>query len=81
MRPHAEGLGAVYWISPTPVKVNGHFCDVFEGMHLIVGRVALKRPRTGAAGYNEDVIRVRVLSITIFSSNGRIPTKEVPTRG
>lgn len=44
-------------ISPMPVKVNGHFCDVFEGTHSTAGKVALKRPRIGTAGYNEDVVR------------------------
>ncbi|KAG8953676.1 hypothetical protein FRC04_001880 [Tulasnella sp. 424] len=40
-----------------PVKVNGHFCDVFQAIYLGVGKVALKRPRIGAAEYNEDTIR------------------------
>ncbi|KAG8953677.1 hypothetical protein FRC04_001881 [Tulasnella sp. 424] len=47
----------IVWISPTPVKVNGHFCDVFQAIHSRVGKVALKRPRIGAVGYNEDAIR------------------------
>ncbi|KAG8938620.1 hypothetical protein FRC04_008142 [Tulasnella sp. 424] len=47
----------ITWISPMPVKVNGHFCDVFEGTHSTVGRVALKRPRIGTAGFNDNIIR------------------------
>ncbi|KAG8959508.1 hypothetical protein FRC05_007721 [Tulasnella sp. 425] len=47
----------ITWISPTPVKVNGHFCDVFAGTHSRVGKVALKKPRIGAAGNNEEVMR------------------------
>ncbi|KIO31728.1 hypothetical protein M407DRAFT_217769 [Tulasnella calospora MUT 4182] len=48
---------AITCISPTPVKVNGHFCDVFEGIHGKAGRVALKRPRIGATGYDDVVVR------------------------
>ncbi|KAG9044855.1 hypothetical protein FS837_007412 [Tulasnella sp. UAMH 9824] len=47
----------ITWISPNPVKVNGHFCDVYEGLHVKVGRVALKRPRTGEKGYDDVVVR------------------------
>ncbi|KAG8907200.1 hypothetical protein FRC01_007771, partial [Tulasnella sp. 417] len=47
---------AITWISPNPVKVNGHFCDVFEGVHVKAGKVALKRPRIGVTGYNDDEI-------------------------
>ncbi|KAG9044050.1 hypothetical protein FS837_008844 [Tulasnella sp. UAMH 9824] len=45
-------------VSSVPVKVNGRFCDVFEGMHVTAGKVALKRPRIGATGYDEGVIRL-----------------------
>ncbi|KAG8914602.1 hypothetical protein FRC00_012156, partial [Tulasnella sp. 408] len=44
---------SVTYVSPIPVKVNGRFCDVFEGMHVTAGKVALKRPRIGATGYDE----------------------------
>ncbi|KAG8915610.1 Transcriptional regulatory protein sin3, partial [Tulasnella sp. 417] len=44
-------------ISPLPVKVNGHFCDLFEGIHTGIGRVALKRPRIDATGYNDAILR------------------------
>lgn len=47
----------ITWICPRAVKVNGHFCDVFEGTHSRVGKVALKRPRIGAAEDSEDVTR------------------------
>ncbi|KAG8915052.1 hypothetical protein FRC00_008390, partial [Tulasnella sp. 408] len=47
---------SVTYVSPVPVKVNGRFCDVFEGMHVTAGKVALKRPRIGATGYDEGVI-------------------------
>lgn len=56
----------ITWISPIPVKTNGHFCDVYEGKHTIKGRLALKTPRIGATSDNEDV-RVRVLVIVILS--------------
>ncbi|KAG8978982.1 hypothetical protein FRC05_009192 [Tulasnella sp. 425] len=60
-----EDIGTqVTQISPMPVKVNGHFCDVFTGTHSIVGKVALKRPRIGAD--NMDAIRVRTHSIVIL---------------
>ncbi|KAG9041885.1 hypothetical protein FS837_011622, partial [Tulasnella sp. UAMH 9824] len=48
---------SITWISPMPVKVNGHFCDVFEGMHAEVGKVALKRPRIDSTGYDDVAIR------------------------
>lgn len=51
---------AITWISALPVKINGHFCDLFEGTHLKAGKVALKRPRVGASGYDDVVVRVRV---------------------
>lgn len=54
----------ITWISPNPVKVNGHFCDVYEGLHVKFGRVALKRPRTGEKGYDDEVVRVRGLPLT-----------------
>ncbi|KAG8920395.1 hypothetical protein FRC01_000789 [Tulasnella sp. 417] len=54
--PDDIGL-AITWISPTPVQVNGHFCDVFEGTHVKAGKVALKRPRIGLAGYDDVVVR------------------------
>ncbi|KAG8921109.1 hypothetical protein FRC00_009120, partial [Tulasnella sp. 408] len=47
----------ITWISPTASKVNGHFCDVFEGKHSTAGKVALKRPRIGATGYDAVIIR------------------------
>ncbi|KAG8981122.1 hypothetical protein FRC05_004022 [Tulasnella sp. 425] len=51
-----EDVGAlITWISPTPVKVNGGFGDVFAGTHSRAGKVALKRPRIGPTGYNEDL--------------------------
>ncbi|KAG9035109.1 hypothetical protein FS837_002030 [Tulasnella sp. UAMH 9824] len=46
---------SITWISPMPVKVNGHFCDVFEGIHVEVGKVALKRPRVDSTGYDDAV--------------------------
>ncbi|KAG8913799.1 Transcriptional regulatory protein sin3, partial [Tulasnella sp. 408] len=53
-----EDIGfAITWISPTPVKVTGHFCDVFEGTHLKEGKIALKRPRIGLTGYDDVVVR------------------------
>ncbi|KAG8917803.1 hypothetical protein FRC01_002202 [Tulasnella sp. 417] len=48
---------AITWISPTPVRVNGHFCDVLEGTHVKAGKVALKRPRIGLAGYDDVIVR------------------------
>lgn len=46
-------------ISKDPVRLNGHFCDVFEGMHSTAGRVALKRPRIGGMiGDEEATVRV-----------------------
>ncbi|KAG8908104.1 cytoskeletal protein binding protein, partial [Tulasnella sp. 408] len=50
------GLG-ITWLSPMPVKLNGNFCDVFEGMHVEVGKVAVKRPRIGSAGSDDMVVR------------------------
>ncbi|KAG8939826.1 hypothetical protein FRC04_005957 [Tulasnella sp. 424] len=44
-------------ISKDAVRVNGHFCDVFEGMHLTAGRVALKRLRIGGIGDEDATIR------------------------
>lgn len=55
----------ITWISPMPVKVNGNFCDVFEGMHVEVGKVALKRPRIGSAGYDDMVVRVSILPMRL----------------
>ncbi|KAG8919772.1 hypothetical protein FRC01_001116, partial [Tulasnella sp. 417] len=56
--PLIDDIGPlITWISPTPSKVNGHFCDVFEGKHSKAGKVALKRPRIGATGYDEVIIR------------------------
>ncbi|KAG9016629.1 hypothetical protein FRB90_002744 [Tulasnella sp. 427] len=48
---------AITWISPIPLKINGHFCDLFQGMHSRVGRIALKRPRIGGTGYDDVIIR------------------------
>ncbi|KAG8921294.1 hypothetical protein FRC01_000322 [Tulasnella sp. 417] len=48
---------SITWISPYPVKINGRFCDVFEGNHTKAGRVALKRPRIGATGYDDVILR------------------------
>ncbi|KAG8909544.1 hypothetical protein FRC00_009910, partial [Tulasnella sp. 408] len=45
-------------ISEDPVRINGHFCDVFEGIHSTAGRVALKRPRIGGTGDDEEVIKL-----------------------
>ncbi|KAG8914571.1 Transcriptional regulatory protein sin3 [Tulasnella sp. 417] len=56
-------------ISPLPVKVNGHFCDLFEGTHTGIGRVALKRPRVDATGYNDAILRVRLLRREVSSQN------------
>ncbi|KAG8901301.1 hypothetical protein FRC01_009886 [Tulasnella sp. 417] len=44
-------------MSTTPVSVNGHFCDVFEGIHSIIGKIALKRPRIAGINYDGDVVR------------------------
>ncbi|KAG8919750.1 hypothetical protein FRC01_001137 [Tulasnella sp. 417] len=44
-------------ISEDPFRINGSFCDVFEGMHSTEGRVALKRPRIGGTRDDEGVIR------------------------
>ncbi|KAG8963362.1 hypothetical protein FRC05_004750 [Tulasnella sp. 425] len=44
-------------ISEDAVSINGHFCDVFEGMHSTAGKVALKRPRIGGTGDEEGTIR------------------------
>ncbi|KAG8912373.1 Transcriptional regulatory protein sin3, partial [Tulasnella sp. 417] len=51
------GLG-ISRISPLPIKITGHFCDLFEGVHTEAGRVALKRPRIDATGYNDTVLRL-----------------------
>ncbi|KAG8906786.1 hypothetical protein FRC01_007896 [Tulasnella sp. 417] len=40
-----------------PFAVNGHFGDVFKGVHRTMGVVALKRLRVGAAGNENRVIR------------------------
>ncbi|KAG9044850.1 hypothetical protein FS837_007407 [Tulasnella sp. UAMH 9824] len=48
---------AITWISSIPVKINGHFCDLFEGNHLEAGKVALKRPRIDATGYTDAILR------------------------
>ncbi|KAG8910965.1 hypothetical protein FRC00_007248, partial [Tulasnella sp. 408] len=48
---------AITWLSSMPVNVNGHFCDVFEGIHVAVGKVALKRPRISMADYYDGVAR------------------------
>ncbi|KAG8894746.1 hypothetical protein FRC00_008512, partial [Tulasnella sp. 408] len=48
---------SITWISPVALKVNGHFCDLYEGSHLVQGKVALKRPRIGATGYDEEISR------------------------
>ncbi|KAG8995836.1 hypothetical protein FRB90_000080 [Tulasnella sp. 427] len=45
-------------MSSVAVKINGRFCDVFEGLHVTAGKVALKRPRIGSTGYDTDVIRI-----------------------
>lgn len=52
---------AITWLSSMPVMVNGHFCDVFEGIHVAVGKVALKRPRISLTDHYDGVARVRVL--------------------
>ncbi|KAG8971871.1 hypothetical protein FRC05_010538 [Tulasnella sp. 425] len=44
-------------VSSTPVNVNGHFCDVFQGIHNTAGKVALKRPRIAGTDYDGDAIR------------------------
>ncbi|KIO31706.1 hypothetical protein M407DRAFT_4836 [Tulasnella calospora MUT 4182] len=57
--PLVDDIGSlIVSISPDAVRVNGHFCDVFEGSHINAGKVALKRPRIGATGYDDVVIRV-----------------------
>ncbi|KAG9041543.1 hypothetical protein FS837_012098 [Tulasnella sp. UAMH 9824] len=48
---------AITQISPDPVKINGHFCDVFEGVHEKAGKVALKRPRIDSRGYDATILR------------------------
>ncbi|KAG8974853.1 hypothetical protein FRC05_006786 [Tulasnella sp. 425] len=54
----ADDIGrAITWISPFPINLNGHFCDLYEGMHLTAGKVALKRPRISATGYDDVVVR------------------------
>ncbi|KAG9042266.1 hypothetical protein FS837_011086 [Tulasnella sp. UAMH 9824] len=47
----------IVYISEDPVRINGHFCDVFEGLHSKAGKVALKRPRIGGTGDEEEVIK------------------------
>lgn len=44
---------SITWISSIALKVSGHFCDVYEGTHVVRGKVALKRPRLGGLAYNE----------------------------
>ncbi|KAG8911009.1 hypothetical protein FRC01_005984, partial [Tulasnella sp. 417] len=57
--PSIEDIGSsVTYVSSVAVRVNGRFCDVFEGTHITAGKVALKRPRIGATGYDEGVIRL-----------------------
>ncbi|KIO18682.1 hypothetical protein M407DRAFT_83657 [Tulasnella calospora MUT 4182] len=41
-------------ISSLAFSVNGHFGDVFEGTHRTIGRIALKRPRISATGYDDS---------------------------
>lgn len=48
---------AITWLSSMPVKFNGHFCDVFEGIHVTVGKVALKRPRISLTDHYDGVAR------------------------
>ncbi|KAG8922847.1 hypothetical protein FRC00_006954, partial [Tulasnella sp. 408] len=53
-----EDIGpAITQISSDPVKINGRFCDVFEGVHKEAGKVALKRPRIDSRGYDEAILR------------------------
>ncbi|KAG8968223.1 hypothetical protein FRC05_001604 [Tulasnella sp. 425] len=47
-------------ISNDAVRLNGHFCDVFEGIHSTAGRVALKRPRIAGTGEEDATMRVGV---------------------
>lgn len=58
--PLVDDIGSfITSISKDPVRLNGHFCDVFEGMHSTAGRVALKRPRIGGMiGDEEATVRV-----------------------
>ncbi|KAG9044853.1 hypothetical protein FS837_007410 [Tulasnella sp. UAMH 9824] len=48
---------AITSLSLILVKVNGHFCDVFEGTHVNAGKVALKRPRIDLTGYDDVIVR------------------------
>ncbi|KAG8917815.1 hypothetical protein FRC01_002196, partial [Tulasnella sp. 417] len=57
--PLVDDIGSfILSVSQDPVKINGHFCDLFEGVHTIAGRVALKRPRIGGTGYDAIAIRL-----------------------
>lgn len=58
--PHIRDIGeSILSISQHPVSLNGHFCDLYEGVHAVAGKVALKRPRIVVSGANQDTIRVR----------------------
>ncbi|KAG8910858.1 hypothetical protein FRC01_006086, partial [Tulasnella sp. 417] len=57
--PLVDDIGSlIVSVSQDPIKINGHFCDLFEGVHTTAGRVALKRPRIGGTGYDAAVIRL-----------------------
>lgn len=43
-----------------PADITGHFCDLFVGMHVTYGKVALKRPRLKHQDYTNEDVRVSV---------------------
>ncbi|KAG8928200.1 hypothetical protein FRC01_006323 [Tulasnella sp. 417] len=45
-------------IDPDPFAINGHFGDVFKGVHRTMGVVALKRLRVGGTGNEDRAIRL-----------------------
>lgn len=68
--PLIDDIGSsVKSVSPVAVRINGRFCDVFEGIHVTEGKVALKRPRIGGTGYDEGVIRVSDLYSAIVTTS------------
>lgn len=56
--PETDLEALVGFISPVACSVIGRFSDVFEGMHKIIGKIALKRPRVSR---DEDIVRVSYL--------------------
>lgn len=42
-----------------PCNVTGHFCDLFSGIHISAGKVALKRLRVSSRGSVDQQQKVR----------------------